>query len=78
MNNNSGDDNTGTFTTSAYSAKQCSMFLVDSMIELTNRVSDVSGNYFILTSGNYGDADSEFEFWKDVKKELDLIYELPY
>ena len=56
------------------SAKQCALIDCNGKIELAERVSDISSNYFRLTkTGNYGDAYLELEFWQEVKTEINKL-----
>lgn len=55
-------------------ALKCSFVYVSGMIDLSDRVSDYERNHFNLTeNGNYDEAIHEFEFWREVKHQLDLI-----
>jgi len=55
-------------------AKQCALFEVNELIKLADRVSDFAGNYFRLTStGDYGYAILELNFWSKVNTELNKL-----
>lgn len=64
------ENNTQCFNIPAV-ARQCALTDVCNTIDIANRVSDISGNYFrVLPNYNYGDADQELKFWQGVQKEL--------
>jgi hypothetical protein len=54
-------------------AKQCALIGVDVVIDLADRVSDISDNYFKNIDGNYTPALTELEFWQQVKEEINKL-----
>lgn len=52
-------------------ATKCALIAVNEIIDLIDRVSDISGQYLKGTeTGGYIDADKELEYWQAVKTEL--------
>lgn len=55
-------------------AKQCALIAVGEIIDLADRVSDIQGAYLRGTeNNNYTPAIKEYEFWQDVKQELEQL-----
>lgn len=55
-------------------AKKCALIAVEQLIDLSERVSSISGQWFDLTeTGTPGPAEREWEFWKAVKQEIENI-----